>query len=62
MVLGGGEEKGVELEKFGELKCRERELQYKGLKANVLTPKPELGGWFYRPKRGRKGGKKGGEN
>ena len=56
MVLWVGEEMGVGLERFEAWKYRGREIQYGSSKENFLTPKPELGGWFYRQKRGKKGG------
>ena len=61
-MLGGGVEMSVGLERFEAWKCRGREIQYGSSKANFLTPKPELGGWFYRQKRERKGEKNGGGN
>ena len=60
VVLGGGVEMSVGLERFEAWKCRGREIQYGSSQANFLTPKPELGGWFYKQKRWRKGGKNGG--
>ena len=61
-MLGGDEERGVELDVL-KLEGREREegciCKLKAIFPNLFT---SAGGWLYGPRRGRKGGKKGGEN
>ena len=49
------------MERFWCLEEKEREIQYRRLRAIFVTLNTELEGLIYRPKKGRKGGKNGRE-